>query len=245
MTRRPVVRRGRAGGYEVRLSRVERDLLARLPEALVAALEDLELSRSDDGLGFARGGAGAPPSGGGGPRGTVPPALRRLFPPAYPADDAAEAAFARSTRGELLGHHLETLETLRSSVHQATLDREQLEAWLAALNDLRLVLGTVLEVTEDAEPPPPEDPRSGQWSLYAYLTYLTGELVDVLATELPPPRPGADDLVPDDPWGEPPGGLRWDGTPLPGGAAPERPPRSARERRAPRGRDAGRPDAGS
>ena len=27
--------------------------------------------------------------------------------------------------------------------------------------------------------------------------------------------PGADDLVPDDHWGEPPGGLRWDGTPQP------------------------------
>jgi len=245
MTRSPVVRRGRGGSYELRLSRGERDLLARLPEALVAALEELAASGPEGGEGAGARGAGMPAGGGGGRGAAIPAALRRLFPPAYPTDDAAEAGFSRSTHADLLAHHREALETLRSSARQATLDREQLEAWLAALTDLRLVLGTVLEVTEDAEPPPPDDPRSGQWSLYAYLTYLASEVVDLLAQELPPPRSGADDLVPDDPWGDPPGGLRWDGTPLPGGGTPPRPMRPPREPRPTRRRDAGRPETGS
>jgi hypothetical protein len=38
-------------------------------------------------------------------------------------------------------------------------------------------------------------------------------VVDALADILPPSR--EDDASLDDPWGEPPGGLRWDGTPMP------------------------------
>ena len=40
-------------------------------------------------------------------------------------------------------------------------------------------------------------------------------MIDLLSDALPPPLDGADEDVPDDPWGEPLGGLRWDGTPLP------------------------------
>ena len=42
---------------------------------------------------------------------------------------------------------------------------------------------------------------------YNYLTYLESSVVDALADILPPSA--EDDASLDDPWGEPPGGLRW------------------------------------
>ena len=42
------------------------------------------------------------------------------------------------------------------------LDDEQLAAWLAALNDLRLALGSMLGVTEDEIEPPMGDAPSGR-----------------------------------------------------------------------------------
>ena len=58
--------------------------------------------------------------------------------------------------------------------------------------------------------------HQAEWIAYHYLGGLQSELIDILEGSLPDPVPGADDLVPDDHWGEPPGGLRWDGTPQPG-----------------------------
>jgi hypothetical protein len=78
----------------------------------------------------------------------------------------------------------------------------------------RLVLGTVLDIREDSEVP--EGPVSPQLLAYYYLSGLQGEIVEYLSESLPEALPGADDQIPEDPWGEPLGGLRWDGTPQPG-----------------------------
>jgi hypothetical protein len=57
-------------------------------------------------------------------------------------------------------------------------------AWLGALNDLRLVLGTRLEVTEDSveQDFPPGDPRRETLALYHYLGWLESQAVDALAS---------------------------------------------------------------
>ena len=69
------------------------------------------------------------------------------------------------------------------------LDRDQADAWLRALNDIRLVLGTRLEVTEDTyeEDVDPEDPR---WQVHAdlRLARLAAGVAAVL------PRPAAPGL---------------------------------------------------
>lgn len=149
----------------------------------------------------------------------LPDSVRRLFPPAYVRDDEAQTAYATATRAELLESHAHALAVLAASAHADSLDEEQMTAWMGALTELRLVLGSVLGVTDDAawEPEEPEDPEV---LIYRYLTVLQAELIDVMEPWLPEPVPGADDLVPEDPWGEPLGGLRWDGTPQ-----PEWPPR--------------------
>ena len=58
---------------------------------------------------------------------------------------------------------------------------EELESWLGALNDLRLVLGTRLGVTEQTYDEPPRDPGL---ALYGWLTWLEGTIVEALAAEL-------------------------------------------------------------
>jgi len=139
--------------------------------------------------------------------------LRRLFPPAYSTDEDAQRNYESVTRTELSAHHRRALATLSRTARATSIDDEELNEWLTAVNDLRLVLGTVLGVTE--EQPASATGASSQMVVYVYLSQLEAELVDVLELSLPEPVPGADDQVPEDPWGEPLGGLRWDGTPLP------------------------------
>jgi len=76
------------------------------------------------------------------------PSLERLFPPAY--DDAEDEADYRRLMGdELLEGRRRALRVVEETLDQDRLTKEQAESWLTALNDLRLVLGTRLDVTED------------------------------------------------------------------------------------------------
>jgi hypothetical protein len=143
----------------------------------------------------------------------IPASLKRLFPPAYTGDDDAERSYVALARADLLAHHRRALQILSETAPAKSLDEEELQGWLTAINDVRLVLGTVLDIREDTEIP--DEPVSPQLIAYYYLSGLQGEVVDFLAELLPEPVPGADDQIPDDPWGEPLGGLRWDGTPQP------------------------------
>lgn len=193
MSFRRRVRRARSGGYEVRLATEERALLAALPAQLVGLLESV----GDE------------------PTAELPEAVRRLLPPAHSADDEAEQAYIALMRADLVEHHKEALDVLAETATATHLDDEQLAAWLGALNDLRLALGSMLGVTEADIGPPASGPHEAEWIAYHYLGSLQSEVIDLLTDALPPPQPGADDLVPEDTWGEPPGGLRWDGTPQP------------------------------
>jgi hypothetical protein len=107
--------------------------------------------------------------------------LRRLFPPAYVSDLEAEAEYRRLMGPDLDERRAEALGTLASTADATELSQEQLEAWLRALNDIRLWLGTLLDVSEDEddgtdEPDPPH-------LLYYWLTGLQGWAVDALSGE--------------------------------------------------------------
>ncbi len=194
MSFRRRIRPTRGGGYEIRLGANERQLLGVLPLQLVGLLGEV----------------------GDKPSAELPGALRRLVPPAYTTDADAERSFMAMTREDLLEHHRQSLETMSATAKATWLDEDQLASWLAALNDLRLFLGSMLGATEEEEQEPPAArSHPAEWIAYLYLGGLQSELVDVLEGALPDPVPGADDLVPEDLWGEPPGDLRWDGTPQP------------------------------
>lgn len=195
MTRRRIRPLRRGQGCELNLPREERTLLEMLPRDLAGVIGGLDFSRP------------------------LPPNMRRLFPPAYVRDDSSQEAYAEATRNELIDSHRRALEVLQKTAQATRLDAEEMSAWLGALTELRLVLGSVLNVS-DEDLWSPSDPSDSQVVIYHYLTMLQSELIDVMEQWLPEPTPGADDMVPDDPWGEPLGGLRWDGTPQ-----PEWPPR--------------------
>jgi hypothetical protein len=86
------------------------------------------------------------------------PALRRLLPDAYADDDAAAGEFRRLMDGELRRQKTEALDELRGAIDgndvaglKVRLAPQQAEQWLQALTDIRLVLGTRLDVTEDLD----------------------------------------------------------------------------------------------
>jgi len=186
------MKRNARGGYDLRLPSEERQLLRALPVRLKEALGQVE-------------------TGGG----EVPESVRRLFPPAYLQDEEAERAYREMAIGELVEHHLEALTVLTRTADATRLTDEEADAWLTALNDLRLSIGTALGVTEEHVDVEPDDPTYSDWICYQYLSYLQSEAIEAMYGALPPPSAGADEVLPEDPWGEPPGGLRWDGTPRP------------------------------
>jgi len=104
--------------------------------------------------------------------------LRRLFPPAYALDAEAEEEYRQLMGADLEEGRAQALATLAGTADATELSEEQLQGWLRALNDIRLWLGTVLDVSENESGPDPEDPAH---LLYYALTALQGYVIDVLA----------------------------------------------------------------
>jgi hypothetical protein len=145
------VRRNRSGRITVNLSADERRVLGRLPDDLKAMF-----ANPDD------------------------PALRRLFPPAYANDEQATAEYRRLMQSDLVERHGAALDVLTSTAGATELTEEEATAWMQALNQLRLVLGTRLDIDEDANP---RDLQSPEHRLYFYLGYLQEQVVQALADQ--------------------------------------------------------------
>jgi hypothetical protein len=107
---------------------------------------------------------------------------RRLFPPAYTDDEAADAEYQRLMREDLVASHLAALDTVEASLDATELSEEQLVAWMSAVNSVRLVLGTLLDVSEELDIGrlPDATPDIESYALYAYLSNLLGDMVEAL-----------------------------------------------------------------
>jgi hypothetical protein len=151
------IERERDGTYRLRLPAEERDVLRALPGQL------RELLGTDD------------------------PSLARLFPPAYSDDPEADDEYGALVRGELLEGRLDALLVVEATVDAERLDESQMAAWLDALESLRLVLGTQLDVSEAtyAHDLDPSDPLAPALALYGYLSWLQEQAVDALSAGLP------------------------------------------------------------
>jgi hypothetical protein len=110
-------------------------------------------------------------------------AVGRLFPDAYPEDPERQAEYRLLAHTELLDSHLAALAVLEESADAVHLNEEQAYAWMRAINDVRLVLGVRLDVTEEGteRPTDRDDPRVPAFAAYDYLSHLQGELVEALA----------------------------------------------------------------
>jgi len=142
-----------AGTYRVQVFDWQRSLL----ENLVDQLRDLLLEGSS-------------------------PLLRRLFPTAYPADADADAAYAELVGDQLLAAKLDAIDTVEMTLAGGELSEEQLTGWMQAINSLRLVLGTRLDVSEDLDPGDvaDDDPDKALWVSYELLTQMLAMVIDAL-----------------------------------------------------------------
>jgi hypothetical protein len=148
------VRRNRRGGFEIRLPADERALLRNVVPQLRQLL--------DGDLGD--------------------PALRRLFPTAYADDPGRDREYQQLARDDLAQRRREAVDVLLATVDEDRLDEEQLLAWMGAVNDVRLVLGTRLDVSEETDlVPEPDDPDGPLLVLYGYLGYLLETIVEALS----------------------------------------------------------------
>jgi hypothetical protein len=179
--------RRRRGGLRVRLTPVEVALLTNLLNQLVRLVSPSEEADADPlaslvGIGTA---TSAPDD----------PALARLFPDAYRDDEDKAAEFRRYTelglRERKVAAAQQVLTTLARAGQDGALDvrlpaGEEL-AWLTALNDLRLTLGTRLDITEDRsdfDDLDDDDPRLPMYATYDWLSVVQEMLVQAL------PSPG-------------------------------------------------------
>jgi hypothetical protein len=151
------IERTETGDFLLRLGPEERGLLRRLS----AELEELLAAEPED------------------------PSLRRLRPRAY-EDEKVEREFRSLMGSELESLRLENLRGLAETAGRDRLDAEELDRWLAALNDLRLVLGTRLDVTEDqfADGFDPSAPHAYELAVYAFLTWLQEAAIEAASSAL-------------------------------------------------------------
>lgn len=160
VTRRP------DGGAVVRLSPGEHRLLSSLPDQLrpiVAGEQDI---------------AGA---------------HDRLYPPGY-ADAALDAEYRDLVGEALVVERLERLEAFAATLQAGRrrglwwtieLDAEQIEGWVSAVNDARLVLGCFIGIADESQwERGPDTGDVNSVALY-YLGWLQEELIEALMHGLP------------------------------------------------------------
>lgn len=111
--------------------------------------------------------------------------LGRLFPSAYLDDDELEAEYQRLMREELVASKLAALDIVDATMaDDRTLDEGGLMAFMQSINSVRLVLGTMLDVSDDPES---DEVAAGfeespEYALYGYLSWLLEHCVQALSS---------------------------------------------------------------
>lgn len=151
------VKRVRGGRFALRISGAERDVLRSLPAQLRQLMTGHDVGANPD--------------------------LRRLFPAAYPDDPEKAAEYDAMVRDDLVAQRLAAIDVMERTIDSDRLSEEELLAWLSSINDLRLVLGTRLDVAEDLSEldVTADDPRAESLALYAYLSLLEEDAVAALS----------------------------------------------------------------
>lgn len=114
------------------------------------------------------------------------PSARRLSPPAYPFDVAAETEFRELTHKDLVAARLAAIERVEATLGASHLDGETLYCWSDVINSLRLVIGTGMNVSESLPDLHPQDPAAPALAVYEYLGWLLEEAVVAMSADLAP-----------------------------------------------------------
>jgi hypothetical protein len=122
------------------------------------------------------------------------PVVSRLFPDIYPERPEESQEFRLYTEGDLKTGKIDQAGAILAALPdegegEVRLDPEAAEAWLRAINDARLAMGTRLDITaetdlseelDEAILVDPSSSRVFQLSVYAYLGYLQESLLNAL-----------------------------------------------------------------
>jgi len=114
--------------------------------------------------------------------------LRRLFPVVHPEDPEAEAEYQRLTRDDLATSRVAAIDAVRAVLdgggRKVAFDEAGLLSLMQALNGVRLVLGTMLDVHEDEdEDEEPTDAATPEFHLYAFLSWMLDACVRAASGE--------------------------------------------------------------
>jgi hypothetical protein len=120
------------------------------------------------------------------------PVVTRLFPDIYPDRPEDSREFRQYTEGDLKTGKIDQAGAILAALPdegegEVRLDDEAADAWLRAINDARLAMGTRLDITaetdlseelDEAILVDPGSSRVFQLSVYAYLGYLQESLLN-------------------------------------------------------------------
>ena len=112
------------------------------------------------------------------------PYLARLFPTAYPDDDEAEAEYQRLMRHELVTSRTTSIDSVTEILRRPPEDpltEGELLLLLQSLNAIRVVLGTILGITDDEEAEQIDTDDGSEQQLYGYLSWLLEWTVQALS----------------------------------------------------------------
>lgn len=117
------------------------------------------------------------------------PILARLLPDGYADDPGAAQEFRRYTEVSLRSAKAEVAQTVLATLPPGggtvRLSEQDAQAWLRALNDVRLSLGVVLGVTDDFDEQvadmSADDPQAAYVGVYQWLAAVQDSLVDALS----------------------------------------------------------------
>ena len=101
--------------------------------------------------------------------------IGRLFPVAYPDDDEMEAEYQRLMRDELVQSKLAAFDIIDDALTgDEPIDEGRLVAVMQSINSIRLVLGSVLDVSDDPAIDEVDEAleTSPEYELYSYLRGL-------------------------------------------------------------------------
>jgi hypothetical protein len=170
--------------YLANFTEAEREVLVNLTEQIIELLAERVDHHNDDPLAAMVGitAHDTPPDD---------EVLLRLLPNAY-ADQVDSSEFRRYTESTLRqkkqAHALAMRMHLKAAVDGVVeLDHDSANAWLGAMNDVRLALGVRLKVEENShqelELLAPDDPMRGVYAVYSWLGWLQESLIDALMDE--------------------------------------------------------------
>ena len=117
--------------------------------------------------------------------GTDDERFRRLFPAAYHQDVELDEEYQRLMHGELLASRLDSLNRTHELLSRdadadfISLSEDEIDSLMKSVNDLRLVLGTLLDIQENEPSIDEDDPAYPQVHLYSYLGWLLEWIIRV------------------------------------------------------------------